>query len=150
VFSRTSLSRRPTIKSPPGCNIPTPNARFVASGAATDRGCCRNSAGYSSPRMHQLPPQRWLKTVCVATCGDSCFRESDSPYRAPRNQCSGKSSAVAGAGLPSEGLLKYCGRAFSHSTMLRPEGSYATRPARTVIRAIICTSAFSLARPEST
>jgi hypothetical protein len=39
------------------------------------------------------------------------------------DQWRGKSSAVDDLSVPRTGEVKYCGRAFSHCTMLRPEGS---------------------------
>src|SRR5579863_10294551 len=64
-------------------------------------------------------------------------------------QSRGKSSARDGSEFPRPGLVKYCGRAFSHSTMLRPEGSYEMRPARTVMRASSFTFPSNLATPQS-
>src|SRR5579863_5204381 len=105
--------------------------------------------GWQFPIARHLPREP-LDFRCVTIFADSSVAWLP-PFRTLKlqTQSRGKSSARDGNAPSPVGILKYCGRAFSHSTMLRPEGSYEIRPARIVMRAVSRTFPSILATPQS-
>ncbi len=142
---KTSCRPLPTPFSSPGCNIQMPMRIVFGQPGKPELGLPGS----------ELQPVRHCLRKSFAPLIKSLRRVIRGMVAPPEcgwnfdNQSRGKSSARAGKPSPLSRTLKYCGRALSHCTMLRPEGSYKMRPARIVIRAVSFAFPSNLATPQS-